>query len=68
MEASFKKIKTIFSLIEQHAGKRQKKFPDKPHFIRCFRVYKLEKYPLTCDFLAKIRAKYVKISENIVQC
>ena len=46
----------------------KKLFPNKPHFIRCFRVYKLEKYPLTCDFLAKIRAKYVKISENIVQC
>jgi len=47
--------------------KNKNNFPNKPHFIRCFRVYKSEKYLLTCDFLAKIRANYVKISENIVQ-
>jgi hypothetical protein len=40
---------------------------DWPHFIRCFRIHKLGKYPLTCDFYAKIEAKYDKISENIVQ-
>jgi len=28
MEASFQKIKTIFSRIEQHARKQQKTFPE----------------------------------------
>jgi hypothetical protein len=40
---------------------------NKPHFIRCFIIHKLGKYPLTCDFYAKIEGKCDKIGQNIVQ-
>jgi hypothetical protein len=57
------------SKLNSTAGRNQKnnRSLNKPHFIRCFIIHKSGKYPLTCDFYAKMEAKCDKIGQNIVQ-